>query len=133
MSPEVSGIDIIQPARVCKISINDVLRIDEEVLSCAGDTRVLISERGNKDSRLAVVVELPMKRALWTNSSLVQADGSVNWQVCVMSIAVVRSGRNNLTEAIFKNEARHERSTTNERDYLSCTIVQMNAVKTTRI
>ena len=34
-SPKVGGVDIVQPVWIREISINDVLRIDEEVLSCA--------------------------------------------------------------------------------------------------
>lgn len=77
-SSEVGGVDVVEPAWVRKIGINDLLWVDEEVLSCAGHTGVLVGQRGNEHGRLAVVVELPVDRALWADGALVQANRGVH-------------------------------------------------------
>lgn len=81
-SPEVGGIDIRKPIWVGKIGFDDLLRIDEEVLRRSRDSGILVAERGYENSRLAVVVELPVHRALWAYGGLVETDFGVDGQIC---------------------------------------------------
>lgn len=44
LSPVVCGIDIVEPAWVGKVGIDDLLRVDEEVLGCTRYTGILVRE-----------------------------------------------------------------------------------------
>ena len=79
--PEVGDVDVVEPAGVCHIGINDFLWVDEEVLGCARDTGILARKRSDEDCRYAMVVELPVDGALWADSALVQPDLGVDRQV----------------------------------------------------
>ena len=76
-----------------------------------------MAESGDKHSRLAVVVEFPVEGTLWANGGLVEAEGVDDWLII----------------AIFKDETSCQRHTIDEGDQLVGSIVDVNAVKTTRV
>ena len=59
-SSVVRGINLVQPSRVREICIDDVLRVDEEVLGRSRDAGVFVGERGHEHGGDAVVVEFPV-------------------------------------------------------------------------
>jgi len=70
-----------EPTRVRKISLYDLLGIYEKVLSCTRNPGVFARKRGNKDSRFAVVIELPVQRTFGSNSGLVRSNFSIDWLI----------------------------------------------------
>jgi hypothetical protein len=81
LCPVLSSINTNQPAWVGKVCFHDSLWVDEEVLGCACNTWILTGERSNEDSWFAVIIELPVKRALGTDCGLVRSNLGVDWLI----------------------------------------------------
>ena len=101
-----------EKARVPKISIDNIRVKTEKVLRNTGQTGIFVTKRRHEDSRLAVVIEFKMDRALWQNSPLEQ----------------VQRCRHLCGEAVLKDETRMDIATLNDRQEFSCSIVDVRSI-----